>query len=145
MRATSSIGCYLGPVSVEPDEAATVYEPQKASTAQIHQGTGSVAAEQRQSIPSQVGGALRPAFGRNDEAVAVGDDLAPSVWRDIPGVSMTLQARHPLKPTSWYTDDVAELGRQAVCGLDRGGHLWIVGLGAGYGAALDDRHLGVGV
>jgi hypothetical protein len=89
MGATSSICCYLGPVSVEPDDAATVDEPQKASAAQIHQGIGSVAAEQRKSIPPQVGGALRPAFGRNDEAVAVGDDLAPSVWRDIPGVSMT--------------------------------------------------------
>src|SRR3984957_10970436 len=118
MRATSSIRYYLGPVSVEPDDAATVYEPQKASAAQIHQGIGSVAAEQRKSIPPQVGGALRPAFGRNDEAVAVGDELTPSVWRDIPRVSMTLQARHALKPTSWHAGDVAEFGRHAVTGLD---------------------------
>src|ERR1700719_3711655 len=143
MGATSSICGYLGPVSVKPDDAATVYEPQKASTAQIHQGSGAVAAEQRKSIPPQVGGALRPAFARNEEAVAVVDELTPSVWRDIPRVSMTLQARHALKPISWHTDDVAELGRHAVRGIDRGGHLWRVGVGAGN--AIGDRHLGFSV
>src|ERR1700730_692073 len=142
MRATSSIRYYLGPVSVEPDDAATVYEPQKAGTAQIHQGTGSVAAEQRKSIPSQVGGALSPVLGRTDELVAVGDELIPSVGRDVSRVMVNIEPRDTLKPTSWHADDVAEFIRHAVCGLDRGGHLWMVGLGAGNGAAIDGRHLG---
>src|ERR1700730_13963677 len=145
MGATSSIRCYLGPVSVEPDDAATVYEPQKASTAQIHQGIGSVAAEQRKSIPPQVGGALRPAFGRNDEAVAVVDELTPSVGRDVSRVMVNIEPRDTLKPTSWHADDVAEFIRHAVRGIDRGGHLWIVGVGARTGAAIDARHRGLGV
>ena len=143
MRATSSICCYLGPVSVEPDDAATVDEPQKASAAQIHQGIGSVAAEQRKSIPPQLGGALSPVLGRKDELVAVGDELIPSVGRDISRVMVNIEPRDTLKPTSWYTDDVTEFIRHAVRGIDRGGHLWIVGLGAGNG--IDDRHLGFSV
>src|ERR1700722_19134622 len=101
MGATSSICGYLGPVSVEPDDAATVYEPQKASTAQIHQGIGAVAAEQRKSIPSQVGGALSPVLRRKDELVAVGDELIPSAGRDISRVMVNIEPRHALKPTSW--------------------------------------------
>src|ERR1700738_1682483 len=141
MGATSSICCYLGPVGVEPDDAATVYEPQKASTAQIHQRIGSVAAEQRKSIPPQVGGALRQAFGRNEEAVAVGDELIPSVGRDVSRVMVIIEPRDTLKPTSWHADDVAEFIRHAVRGIARGGHLWRVGLGAGNGAAIAERHL----
>src|ERR1700732_4540808 len=107
MRATSSICCYLGPVSVEPDDAATVYEPQKTSTAQIHQRIGSVAAEQRKSIPPQVGGALRQAFGRNEEAVAVGDELIPSVGRDVSRMMVNVEPRDTLKRSAKQRRDIA--------------------------------------
>src|ERR1700722_16575293 len=105
MGATSSICGYLGPVSVEPDDAATVYEPQKASTAQIHQRIGAVAAEQRRSIPPQLRGALSPVLGRKDELVAVGDELIPSVGGDVSRMMMNIEPRDTLKPTSWHADD----------------------------------------
>lgn len=55
----------LRPVPVKPDDATTADQPQKAGALGMHQGAGSVAAEQRKCFPSQVGAAPSPAFGRS--------------------------------------------------------------------------------
>src|ERR1700704_3430824 len=105
----------------------------------MHQRAGTVAPEQRSCIPPQVGGALCPAFVRNDEAVGVDDELTPSVGGNIPWVMLIVEARDTLEPRARHADDVAKFGW----------HLYIVDDGARWcGAnnpiAIDDLPLGFG-
>ena len=60
---------------MKPDDAATANDQQKAGAIEMHQGIGSVAAEERECIPSELSGALSPALGRNNKSVAVVDEL----------------------------------------------------------------------
>ena len=64
----------------------------------MHQGIGSVAAEERECIPSEVSGALSPALGRNNKSVAVVDEPTPSVRRDISWMMLIVETRTTLEP-----------------------------------------------
>jgi hypothetical protein len=102
---------------MQPNDMTAANDPQKAGVVEMDHWIRSAAAEQRSRIPSLLGGALSPAFVRYDKAVAVDDELLPSVGRDVSWGMLIAEASNTLEPGVRHADVVAKFRQQACLGI----------------------------